>query len=228
MMSGVLPRLAIVVFAAGLSTRLGAPKALVRVRGVSLLVRTLRVLAPLAISAPVRVVIPARAPRYRIGIGPTASFIPNPRRAAGLATSVVLGLRQSRHDAAALLLPVDLAQLESRDLERLATRWRGARRRVVAHRIVTGPTHADRGAGAAAGMAGTPLILPRRLFREAVQVTGDRGLRDWLRGLPVQEVNMVPMVSADLDVDTPRDLAEARRRPQIGGLRTGRRPAHRG
>ena len=212
MMSGALPTPAVVVFAAGLSSRLGAPKALVRVRGLSLLERTLRVLTTLPGGAPIRVVIPARAPRYRIGVGRHASFIPNPRRSEGLATSVVIGLRAARHSAAVMLLPVDLARLETRDVARLLNRWRGSRRRVVAHRIVTERTGAGRGACAGAELAGTPLILPRHLFRFAGGLEGDRGLRDWLRGLPAHQVILVEMTSADLDVDTPRDLAEARHR----------------
>ena len=64
MNSCVRPKLRIVVLAAGFSTRLGQSKPLARVRGVSLLGGTIRLLAPLSASRIV-VVIPPRAVRVR-------------------------------------------------------------------------------------------------------------------------------------------------------------------
>src|ERR1035438_3383184 len=53
-----LPTLRIIVLAAGFSTRLGRPKALARVHGVTLLRKTLGLLAPFATSSKIIVVIP--------------------------------------------------------------------------------------------------------------------------------------------------------------------------
>jgi CTP:molybdopterin cytidylyltransferase MocA len=63
------------------------------------------------------------------------AFVANADRATGLASSVRLGLNRARHSAGILLLPVDLVDLESRDIARLIARWRGARRRVAARRV---------------------------------------------------------------------------------------------
>jgi molybdenum cofactor cytidylyltransferase len=196
--TSTLPALRIVVLAAGFSARLGKPKALARVHGLSLLRRTIRVLASFA-TASIIVVIPPGAARYKIGSSRrSVTFVANPHRASGLSSSVRLGVARARNSAAVLLLPVDLVELQRRDIARLIARWRGARRRVVAHRVQAG--------------AGAPLILPRWLYARALGLVGDHGLRDLVRRLPTDIVSMVPLSSAESDVDTARDLARARRR----------------
>ena len=204
---GFLPELRIVVLAAGFSARLGKPKALARVHGLSLLRRTLRVLAPLATSK-IIVVIPRGAGRYKIGSpGRAVVFVANPHRAIGLSSSVSLGVAQARYSAAVLLLPVDLAELQRRDITRLIARWRGARRKVVAQRVPAG--------------AAVPLILPRWLYPRTSR-TGprpgpgaDHGLRDLVRRLPNHMVSLVRLPSAEPDVDTASDLERARRRIRL-------------
>jgi CTP:molybdopterin cytidylyltransferase MocA len=186
-----------VVLAAGFSTRLGRSKALVRIRGVSLIERTLRALAPLA-AAPIIVVVPPRAARLRAELrGYRAVLIANPLRRDGLSSSVRRGLRHARYDAAALLVPMDMSHLERRDMARLIARWRGARRRVAARRI--------------GGEAAAPLILPRRLFSLALDIAGDVGLKTLVRDLPSPDIALVSLASAAFDVDTAGDLERARR-----------------
>jgi molybdenum cofactor cytidylyltransferase len=199
MNASILPRLQIIVLAAGFSRRLGTPKALARVRGASLLRRTIALLAPLT-HGKIIVVIPARASRYRAELRrDTVSIVANLQRSSGLSSSVRAGIARARHSAAALLLPVDMIGLEPRELARLIRRWRSARRRVAARRL----HH---------GQGGTPLILPRWLYPRARAVTGDQGLRELVRSLPDDAVSLVDMPSAAVDVDTRLDLEQARRR----------------
>jgi molybdenum cofactor cytidylyltransferase len=202
-----------VVLAAGQSKRLGQPKALAKIQGLSLLSRTLRVLAPLA-TGRIIVVVPPGAGRYRIGpYRDVADFTVNPYRATGLSSSVRIGVARSRRRAAVLLLPVDLADLQRRDIERLIARWRGSRRRVAARRIDSpAPLAADSYGRPTIG-AGTPLILPRWLYSRALALTGDQGLRDVVRSLPKDLMSLLHLPSAQHDIDTPADLQRARRRP---------------
>lgn len=194
-----LPTLRIIVLAAGFSARLGQPKALARVHGLTLLRRTLRVLAPFAASSKIIVVIPPAAGRYKIASDAhSAAFVANSQRASGLSSSVRLGLHRARHSAGALLLPVDLVDLARRDIARLIACWRGARRRVVARSV--------------RGEPGVPLILPRWLYARTGGLKGDQGLREVVRRLPKDSVSLVVLPSAESDVDTPRDLEGARRR----------------
>jgi molybdenum cofactor cytidylyltransferase len=188
-----------VVLAAGFSARLGQPKALARIHGLSVLQRTIRALSPFRAASGIIVVIPRRAVRYTLGFPRrSVAFVANADRATGLASSVRLGLRRARHSAGILLLPVDLVDLKRRDIARLIARWRGARRRVAARRV---ECH-----------AAAPLILPRWLYSRALTIAGDAGLRELVRRLPRQEVSLTDLPSAELDVDTPRDLERARRR----------------
>ena len=194
-----LPILKIVILAAGFSRRLGQPKPLAKIRGRSLLDRTLEILAPLAAGLPIIVVIPPRSARYRIGLHTAAAiFVVNHERASGLSSSVRLGLLRAHYSAAVLLLPVDLGDLRRRDIEKLILQWRGRRRSVVARAL---------GARAA-----TPLILPRSLYAAAAHGTGDQGLREFVRGLPRERLKLVHLPSAEADIDTADDLQAARRR----------------
>jgi molybdenum cofactor cytidylyltransferase len=189
-----------VVLAAGFSARLGEPKALARIHGLSVLHRTIRALSPFRAASSIIVVIPRRAVRYTLGFPRrSVAFVGNADRATGLASSVRLGVRRARHSAGILLLPVDLVDLKRRDIARLIARWRGARRRVAARRVNA--------------RAGAPLILPRWLYSRAAGLAGDAGLRELVRRLPQHQVSLTDLPSAELDVDTPQDLERARRRP---------------
>jgi CTP:molybdopterin cytidylyltransferase MocA len=149
-------------------------------------------------TARVVVVLPPRAVRARAELRrERVDIAENRRRARGLSASVHCGLRRARYSAAVLLVPVDLPFLDGRDLERLIRRWRSARRAVAARRL------GDR--------AVTPLVLPKHLFARALQVSGDLGLREWLNGSQLAP-RLIDVSSAALDVDTPGDLARARRR----------------
>lgn len=193
----VAPALRIVVLAAGFSLRLGQPKALARIRGKTLIRRSVELLAPL-VESPIIVVLPVRAHRIRGALrGCRVSFVENRRRAEGMSTSVARGLLQNRYGAS-LLLPVDLAELSRRDVERLIVRWRGSRRRIAARN--------------AEGSAVTPLILPRRFRDSALKISGDRGLKGWVARLNAHDLVLVHMPSAEFDADTPGDLQRARRR----------------
>lgn len=198
-----LPRLRVVIFCAGYSSRLGHPKALARVRSLSLLRRTLLLTAGLA-PEKVIVVVPPRSGRYRIEARRIkATFTVNARRAEGLSSSVRRGVAQARCSAAVLLLPVDLAALRKRDLSLLISRWRAGRRRVIASRVRLKD-------GIPQG--GIPLILPRWLYPRALEATGDAGLRGLIAALSGSQRILVRIPSAMMDVDTPHDLDTARSR----------------
>jgi len=190
--------LKIVVLAAGFSRRLGTPKALARIRGVSLLRLTVERLTALSPS-PIIVVVPPRSHRYRIELRRQRTLlVENTQRSLGLASSVRAGIRKARYSSGILLLPVDLPALRSPEIRRLIERWRSSPRRVAARRI--------------GAEGGTPLILPSRLYRAALRVQGDIGLRDLIRNLPLDQQALVDLFSAQTDVDTPEDLRNARRR----------------
>jgi molybdenum cofactor cytidylyltransferase len=195
--SAACPSLTVVVLAAGLSLRLRTSKALVRIHGMSLLKRTVGLLAA-GSKWPIVVVAPPNAARYRAEIANRpAKMLGHRARAEGLASSIQRGLRACKYSSAVLLLPVDLVNLTGRDVRRLIHRWQGHRRRVVGRDIGAKP--------------GSPLILPKWLYPLRAKVFGDRGFRDALRDLDGGAVCLVAMPSAEIDIDTGSDLRRARR-----------------
>jgi len=191
------PALQIIVLAAGYSSRLGRPKALVRLHGTSLLRRAFELAATLG-GARVIAVVPRNCARYRAqASGIPATFVANSQRNQGLSSSVRRGIAKARYSPAVLLMPVDLANLKTRELARLVRRWQGSPRRVTARRI---------------GRSGAaPLILPRRFYPRALHIVGDVGLRELIAQLPIDSRVLVDLPSASLDIDTTQDLEGARR-----------------
>jgi molybdenum cofactor cytidylyltransferase len=192
-----LARLQIIVLAAGFSSRLGQPKALARVHGVSLLRSSLKLAATLNCGRIIAVVARTSA-RYRAQArGIKVTFVTNSRRHQGLSSSVRRGIAAARYTPAVLLMPMDLASLDSRELVRLVRRWRAARRCVIARRI--------------GRIGAVPLVLPRRLYPGALGIVGDVGLRELIAQLPVESRVLIDLPSAAVDIDTPQDLQAARR-----------------
>jgi molybdenum cofactor cytidylyltransferase len=198
-MNPVHPRkLQIVVLAAGFSSRFGRPKPLARVRGVSLLRRTRGVALGIK-AARIIVVVPRNAARYRVEArGIKVRWAVNARRAQGLSSSVRRGIAEARYSSGVLLMPTDLIHLKGREVLRLVRRWQSAPRRLTARRLDF--------SGA------TPLILPRWLYSRALTLTGDVGLRELVGELPEASRVLVTVPSAAWDVDTPKNLQDARRR----------------
>jgi molybdenum cofactor cytidylyltransferase len=192
-----LLRLQIIVLAAGFSSRLGRPKALARVHGVSLLRSTLKLAATLKCAKIIAVVARRSAQHGAQSRGIDVTFVTNSRRNQGLSSSVRRGIAEARYAPAVLLLPVDLGRLKSRELARLIRRWRAAPRSVIARRI--------------GRIGAAPLVLPRRLYPRALRITGDVGLRELLAQLPAANRVLVDIPSAASDIDTPQDLNAARR-----------------
>jgi molybdenum cofactor cytidylyltransferase len=191
-------KLQIVVLAAGFSSRLGEPKALARVHGVSLLRRTLKV-ASSFFADRIVVVVPRNAARYRIEArGVKVRWVENAQRTQGLSSSVRRGIAAACYASAIMLLPADLSRLKNRDLFKLVQRWQSAPRRLTARKI-------DQSGGA-------PVILPRWLYPRASSLAGDVGLRELIGQLSAESRVLVELPSAAWDVDTPQDLRRARRR----------------
>ncbi len=184
-----------IVLAAGGSSRLGRPKQFVRVRGQSLLARTL---ATAQRVTPRRVVVVVGASRTRARAivrkcSPHTIVVANARWRDGMSGSLARGIAAlPRGVRAALLLTVDQPEVGARSLRRLIAHW--ARR------------PARPAAASYAGRLGVPAILTQRVWRAARRASGDVGARAILRN-DANRVTHVALPEAAIDIDTQADLA---------------------
>lgn len=207
-------RLAAVILAAGGSSRLGRPKQLLRYRGAPLIVRA-ALLAQHAAGNDIIVVVGDQRQRLRSVLHKRRldrrppgnsrarlAVVGNARWPEGLSTSLRAGLEAVPPKATgALILLVDQARIEARDIDRLVRCWRRRPSKAAAAHYL--------------GRAGVPAVIPRRWFGKVRALSGDVGARALLRRLG--EVSLVEMAAAGFDVDTPADAAALTGRPEAAG-----------
>lgn len=182
----------VLILAAGVSSRLGQPKQLVKLGGRS----ALQIVAANAVAVAgqaVTIVVGAHAAdlTYLLSHSPAASIV-NRHWEEGIASSIRCGLAvvPSAADAVLILLG-DQVCVTSDDLRRLVSAWRGHENGIAA---ATYERH-----------AGVPAMFPRAYFSELAELRGDEGARKLLLRNPDRLVR-VPMPNAAFDLDTPEDL----------------------
>ncbi len=118
----------------------------------------------------------------------------NPDHAAGLSTSLRVGLASLPEDVGGVVvLLADMPEIDAAIVDRLIGAFREG--------AIVVPT--------AAGQRGNPVVWSRRFFPDLMTVTGDTGGRHLIAANPkaVVEVEIGPAVAHD--VDTPEALAAA-------------------
>jgi molybdenum cofactor cytidylyltransferase len=193
---------AVVVLAAGRSSRMGQAKQLVAVHGELMVRRALRV-ALASGTSEVLLVTGAYADEVNAAIGDLREeaagrlqIVHNSTWAEGQAGSMQVGIRAlSAACGAAIFLPVDQPYVEVLLLQQLAEAWQqGA--------LVAAPTVEGE-------LRGAPALFDRSLWPDLLAVKGDVGGRGVLRA-HAEQVQTIAVPAAWLrDVDTPQDL-EAR------------------
>lgn len=190
------PEPAGLVLAAGAGTRLGQPKALVRLAGETLLDRAVRVLESGGCK-PVVTVVGAAAEEVRVA-APRVSLVENPHWSTGMASSLRVGLETLGAEIPAVVVAlVDQPHVGPDVVAALVAAWRSGAAAAVA---------------SYGGRPRNPVLLDRSVWDDVVaSVTGDAGARDWLRAHP----ETVTLVNCDhlghhRDIDTPADLEAAR------------------
>lgn len=187
-------RLGAIVLAAGASTRMGSPKQLLVHEGEPL-VRRAALNAADADADPVIVVLGANASAVApslFGLNPPIATVVNPNWETGLASSLVTGLRvleeATEYDAVLVTL-ADQPLVDIAALKRLVAAFDDQ------HRIV---------ASAYNEVIGVPAVFAREYVADLMQLEGDSGAGQWLRGRK-SEVTSVPLDAAAVDIDTPAD-----------------------
>ena len=176
---------AAVVLAAGASRRLGRAKQSVEIGGETLLVRTVRVAVEAGLS-PVIVVV--RDVNLANGLH-GCEVVENTLAEEGMASSIRCGITRAQKLGAAgvVVMACDQVALGAEHLRALCA-------------------EADRVTGSGyAGKVGIPAYFPVETFGELMELRGDVGARDLLRGAAA-----VVDEGLGLDVDTEADVERAR------------------
>jgi CTP:molybdopterin cytidylyltransferase MocA len=177
-----------IILAAGASTRMGRPKALLRVDGQTLLERAVEQ-ARKAGAEPL-VVLGADAERIR----PHASGIQvlvNPDWSRGMGTSVAWGIRAlGEQPERALIVAVDQPNVDAELLSRLVD--------ACDETVDAAATRYENGA------VGVPTCFARSCFEALRELDADHGARKLLRSGEL-EVAEVEANGAGVDVDTPEE-----------------------
>ena len=175
-----------IVLAAGAGQRMGGPKSLLVVDGESLLHRAVRA----AISAGCNPVIAVVGDWDPGPLDSNATVVHNRGAAEGMASSIRAGiLALPPASEAALLLTVDQPAVNADLLVRL---------------LALAAKDPDRPAACAYGDSlGIPAVLPRRLFRDLLDLRGDRGAKAILLR---EDTASLCFPEGALDLDTPEDL----------------------
>jgi CTP:molybdopterin cytidylyltransferase MocA len=185
-----------VVLAAGASTRMGEPKALLAAGDGRRFVDAIAASARQAGCAGVMVVVgPPHGEAIRRALGPGVATAWNPQPERGMLSSVQAGVAALPPSVSAVLIwPVDIPYVTAATVRQLLDAAPG--------KIIV-PLHNKRG--------GHPLRVPRRLFAALMALEPSRGLKALLDAHS-GEVERLAVVDRGvlLDVDTPDDYARTR------------------
>jgi molybdenum cofactor cytidylyltransferase len=187
---------AVVLLAAGSSTRLGQPKQLLCRNGETLLHRAVRI--ALETGPEVLIVVLGSNPSaYQAALQdlPHETVI-NENAANGLASSLQAAAPHVADHAQVLVLMSDQPALSAVHLQRLLDGARRSRSGCAATQL-----H---------GLAGVPAVVPGHWFNQLPLDPSQAGFRDRLRALADDALRLLPADGLELDIDTPQDLAHAR------------------
>ena len=190
-----MTRVAMVILAAGGSRRMGSPKQLLRIDGVTLVRRAAEV-ALASRCEGIYVVVGSAAEGVRHEVGKLAlEVVENRRWEAGLAGSIRVGVETVRaaHPEfdAVILAPVDQPRIHPALLDRLIEVFEGGERGIVAC------TYAE--------TVGAPALFSRGHFADLAGLPGDRGAKSVIEAREA-ELATIPFPEGATDLDTPEDF----------------------
>jgi molybdenum cofactor cytidylyltransferase len=188
-----LTLISLIVLAAGTSSRLGAPKQLLRLGGVSLVRRAVSAAVASGLGEVIVVLGPEPSAVAAELTGLPWRAVTNPEPDRGMGLSLRAGLAAVDGSASgAIVMVCDQPAVDATLLRRLADAWRGRADAVAA-------------ACAYGGSVGVPALFSRRLFPELLAIDNSAGAKRVLLRHEARLVR-VPFPAGERDIDTPRDL----------------------
>lgn len=182
-----------IVLAAGESSRMGQPKALLPLRGRSFVGQIAETARAVGVSSVVVVVGPPHADAIARALPPGAARAFNPDPSRGMLSSVQAGISSLPARAtAALVWPVDIPLVRAETVRAILDASPG--------KLII-PQLGKRG--------GHPIRIPRARFAELMALDPARGLKGLVEARPAEVVRLpVDDKGVLTDVDTPEDFAK--------------------
>ena len=197
--------IAIILLAAGCSSRLGRPKQLIAFHEENLLIRQCKV--ALEVSQSVYCVLGYQFQNMSNEIAHLPiSIIENKCWQQGLSSSISAGINAlNKQEDAVLLLLVDQWLLSSRDLLSLIECWENNQTKIIsAVNNIRAVTFEDMSSEVLPPM-GPPVVFPSTFFPQLKQLTKGNGARSIIHS-NIDELITMPLTHAFIDIDTPDDL----------------------
>lgn len=198
------PAVAVLVLAAGRSTRMGGPNKLLQPWDGKAIVRISVENALRAAVGPVYVVTGHQSDQVRAALsGLDVQFVDNPAYADGLSTSVRAGIAAlpAAIDGVIVCLG-DMPGVDATLIRRLIDAFQP-----TAGAVAVIPSYN--------GQRGNPVVWARRFFPDLLRLEGDAGARALLRSFSEGVVEVaVDKVAVTVDVDTPDDLSALNAQPR--------------
>ena len=190
------PRIAAVVLAAGLSSRMGSNKLLADLNGQALIQHTIDRLSNTAIDEVIVVTGHQAVEVQAVLQHQKVRFVHNADYAQGLSTSVKAGIAAIQDFDAAFVCLGDMPLIEAADLNRMIAAFN-----VTEGRSLVAPVLGLK--------LGNPVLWGHEHFADLMALTGDRGARGLIEARRDQIVE-IPVTHDGilLDADTPESLAE--------------------
>jgi molybdenum cofactor cytidylyltransferase len=187
----LLPRIEIIVLAAGASTRLGTPKQLLCYRGETLLRRTVETALSVQVHA-VRVVLGYASEKMKFEISDfPVELIINPQWQQGISTSIRSGIESLDPTVeAAIIVVCDQPNVTSSILIKLIEMYTSSRARIVTCRY--------------SGTVGVPTLYDRQLFPDLIALSGDHGAKPIIERYASERVE-IDFPGGEIDIDTVTD-----------------------
>jgi molybdenum cofactor cytidylyltransferase len=191
------PNVAIIILAAGASTRMGTPKQLLPYQGHSLLSYTLES-AITSVCNPVVVVLGANAQQIRSEVNqPSVQVVENPQWNLGMSSSIRCGIlslsNYSENIDAAVIAVCDQPFLSTQIINLLVASYHSTGKPIVASQY--------------AGTLGVPVLFSSIFFSELAVLKETDGAKTFINK-HFNEVFCFPFPLGAIDIDTPKDYEQ--------------------
>jgi molybdenum cofactor cytidylyltransferase len=191
------PQIAIIILAAGASTRLGTPKQLLPYNGITLLRRTVQTVLLSGMKS-VHVILGFEAEKMKLEItGLPVHTIVNPNWQKGISTSIRSGIQSIKLTIdAALIVLCDQPKLSVDILNTLIETYHATRAPIVTCKY--------------AGTVGVPAIFDRRIFPELLLLKGNHGAKNIIERYTRERIE-IEFYGGEIDIDTATDHKQINR-----------------